>query len=178
MNNVPWRWVQICIGDVHTCPFCGSDVDWHLPLMERKSTDEDGVFQPVPGNVIFRSCPKCAKIMVTCDVSEDQNVVSFRLIRGRSYSYYRGLRSEKDEGLFDSLPEEGLKAIAFSILGGYGKEAISRLYHDTRKISSDQKFERDLKIVLDRYQMRFCPSCDRPIKRSDPFCIHCGHAIY
>jgi len=72
---------------------------------------------------------------------------------------------------------EALKAISYGVLGGFTKDVIEKLYLGARK-KGDVEFEHALKQLLDRYEMSFCPYCNRAIKRDASFCDRCGRALH
>lgn len=109
-----------------------------------------------------------------CQVSEDRNDVIIRFTRVGSVlqEFMKSLHS------LTGTASEGLSAIVYGLLGAYTKDAIDKFYRHVRKEDySEAQFEAELGDMLDRYNMNFCASCGRPVRRTQSFCSHCGRAI-
>jgi len=154
----------------NTCPFCNRFVTWWTePITETMPFLRPATFSPK--NL---ECQNCGTILMIIQVSEDRNDVIVRFTQ-IDRSLHRFLK------LVDSLTDigsEASKAIVYGLLGAYTKDAIDKLYRSARKQDYNvTQFEAELKDILERYEMRFCGSCGRPVKRTRAFCSHCGHAM-
>ncbi len=153
--------------EIYRCPFCYHSAPAHLPLSK------------ISGQITWEAsftCTKCGKIMVRYRLfDQDTMLLTFGLPGSKFLA-----REKEVAPLMDDISIEASKAVTHGVLGGYTKDTIQEEFTRRGIMKSkknDQVFEEVLKKVLDDYEMKFCPYCDRYVKKSDSFCSYCGRAL-
>lgn len=154
------------------CPFCNGIIHWAMSPLTYYSNGRLEPWSYEPQNL---KCSRCGTIAAISQVSDDEREVILKFIKG-------GSSLDSVTQFFDSLAgpsSEASKAIAYAVLGGFTQKAIEQLHYKVVKRTPDApEFERMLKEILNRFQMRFCPYCGRAVPTKDAFCIYCGRATY
>jgi hypothetical protein len=164
------------IHELARCPFCGAPAQSGRPRSENvKSRWSSGRLERI-------SCPLCGEIGGTPAMSND--LTQFLVGYSRT-----GRDIEAPIAVRNALPQfssQDIKELVTGILTGQTVEEGLRSYirirkHQPGQVLSDEQLllegNQALGMILNHFQLVFCPYCFRAIRKSDIFCDSCERAL-